>query len=92
MLRISRFFITMAIMGWGGVFLCFLMPIMKYSVSDDIYVDPYYDPIWLIGILMALVAGATILFGKKNKFRRVGLMITIIGGFSGLFFCISYFT
>lgn len=87
---ISHFFIHVAITGWVGIILAILMPIMKYSMAEQIYEDPTYDPIWLGGIALCLGAAGIILLGKKNKFRKAGLLYTLVGVISGFFYLVSY--
>ncbi len=91
MVRINRFVLYMVVIGSFGVFLSFLVPVMKYSVSDDIYVDPYYDPVWWGGIGLTLVPAITILMAKRTDFRTAGILFTIVGGCSLLLLLISYF-
>lgn len=89
--RINRFLLYMVIIGSFGVFLSFLLPIMKYSVSDDIYVDPYYDPVWMGGIGLTVIPGVIILMAKRTDYRTAGILFSIVGGGSLLFFLASYF-
>ena len=89
--RVSRFILYMVVFGAFGVFLSFLVPIMKYSVSDDLVQNPYYDPVWLGAIGLTLIPGAIILLAKRTDYLTAGIMYSIVGVGSLVFFLVAYF-
>ena len=69
-----------ALVGWLGVILAVLMPIAIFSFADDIYKDPLFFPLWLIGSTLSLLMGIImLLYQRKKMFNKVGFFFLVVG-------------
>jgi amino acid transporter len=72
--------IYFSLVGWFGVLLALVMPLLIFSTTDDIYKDPLFFPLWILGGALSLVMGATMLIYRRKKiFSKIGLFFVVVG-------------
>jgi hypothetical protein len=72
--------IYFALAGWLGVILALLMPIAIFSTTEDIYRDPLFFPLWIIGSTLSLLTGICMLiYQGKKVLNKLGFFFAVVG-------------
>jgi multidrug transporter EmrE-like cation transporter len=72
--------VYLSFIGWVGVTLALLMPLVLISTAEDVYRTPLIFPLWIGGGALSVVMGIVlIIYQRKRLLSKVGIFFIIVG-------------
>ncbi len=71
--------IYLSIVGWIGLAVGLLTPLVIFSNADDELSQPFMVPIWVGGGALAVFMGIFMLLYRRKKLSKIGLFFVIVG-------------
>ena len=72
--------VYLSCIGWVGVVLALLMPLVLISTAEDVYRMPLLFPLWIGGGALSVVMGIVLIVLQiKRLLSKVGIFFIIVG-------------